>query len=261
MTASVESTPVRCAAEHSGQIQRIVLDRPRGNVLDLEMIGAIRARLRALAAEPGPLKLVVFEGAGEHFSFGASVPEHLPGKVGELLPAFHGLFRDLEALSAPTAAVVRGQCLGGAFELALWCGMVFAEPSSRLGVPETRLGVFPPMAAIALPWRTTGARATQLILAGDTLNAQGAAAWGLIDRCTHDVEADLQRWFRETLADKSAVALRAAWGASRRHLAAALASDVPVLEKQYLDDLMSRRDPVEGLTAFLERRPPVWSHQ
>jgi cyclohexa-1,5-dienecarbonyl-CoA hydratase len=260
MNASAATTPIRCAAERSGQIQRILLDRPKGNVLDLEMICAVRAHLQQLAKDPGPLKLVVFEGAGEHFSFGASVQEHLPGKVGELLPAFHGLFRDLEALSAPTAAVVRGQCLGGAFELALWCGMVFAEPSARFGVPETRLGVFPPVAAIALPWRTTGARATQLIVAGDTFDAQGAAAWGLIDRCVHDVEAELERWFQETLADKSAVALRAAWRASRRFLAAALSNDLPVLEKQYLEDLMAHRDPIEGLKAFLERRPPAWSN-
>jgi cyclohexa-1,5-dienecarbonyl-CoA hydratase len=260
MSTAVATMPIRCASERSGEIQRILLDRPKGNVLDLAMISAIRSRLRELAENPGPLKLVVFEGAGDHFSFGASVQEHLPEKVRELLPAFHGLFRDLEALSAPTAAVVRGQCLGGAFELAIWCGQVFAEPSARFGVPEIRLGVFPPVAAIALPWRLTGSRATQMILSGDTFGAQGAAAWGLIDGCNHDAEALLQTWFQEHLADKSAVALRAAWRASRRLLAVALADDLPVLEKQYLEDLMSRRDPVEGLRAFLERRPPVWSN-
>ncbi len=258
MTTAV--SPIRCLAERSGEIQRIVLDRPKANVLDLEMLSAIRERLRQLAENPGPLKLVVFEGAGENFSFGASIQEHLPDKVAEMLPAFHGLFRDLESLGAPTAAVVRGQCLGGAFELALWCGMVFGEASARFGVPETRLGVFPPVAAIALPWRVTGARATQLIVSGDTFDAQGAAAWGLIDGCNHDPEAALQRWFDERLAGKSAVALRAAWRASRRFLAAALANDLPVLEAQYLKDLMSHRDPVEGLTAFLERRQPVWSN-
>ena len=157
MTESTVTSPIRCGAERSGEIQRIVLDRPKANVLDLEMITAIRARLVELAKDPGPLKLLVFEGAGEHFSFGASVQEHLPDRVGKLLPAFHGLFRDLEALGTPTAAVVRGQCLGGAFELALWCGVVFGEASARFGVPETRLGVFPPVAAIALPWRVTGA--------------------------------------------------------------------------------------------------------
>lgn len=260
MTEAVATSPIRCGAERGGEIQRIVLDRPKANVLDREMIGAIRARLVELAKDPGPLKLLVFEGAGAHFSFGASVQEHMPDRVGELLPAFHGMFRDLEALGTPTAAVVRGQCLGGAFELALWCGMVFGEASARFGVPETRLGVFPPVAAIVLPWRVTGARATQLIVSGDTFDAQGAAAWGLIDGCNHDAEAALQRWYGERLADKSAVAVRAAWRASRRLLAASLDDDLPVLESQYLKDLMSHRDPVEGLTAFLERRPPVWSH-
>lgn len=260
MTTLATTAPIRCAPQRGGEIQRIVLDRPRGNVLDLEMISAIRARLRELTASPGPMKLVVFEGAGDHFSFGASVPEHLPGRVEELLPAFHGLFRDLEAVETPSAAVVRGQCLGGAFELALWCGMIFGERSARFGVPETRLGVFPPLAAIALPWRVSGARATQLILSGDTLDAPAAAVRGLIDRCDEDAEVALQEWFDGEIAPKSAVALRAAWRASRRPLASALANDLPALEKQYLEDLMSHRDPIEGLKAFLERRPPVWSN-
>jgi len=252
--------PIRETEERSGEIRRIALDRPKGNVLDLEMIGALRACVRRLAPERGPLKLVIFEGAGAHFSFGASVEEHLPEKVGRLLPEFHAFFRDLEALGVPTAAVVRGQCLGGAFELALWCGLVAAEPSAKLGVPEARLGVFPPVAALALPWRTSGARATQLIVGGDTLDAAQAVAWGLIDACDPDPDGWVRRWFDERLAPKSAVAVRAAWRASRRLLAAALTDHLPALESQYLTDLMAHRDPVEGLTAFLERRPAAWSH-
>ena len=138
--------------------------------------------------------------------------------------------------------------------------MVFAEPSARFGVPETRLGVFPPVAAIALPWRVSGARSTQLMLSGETLEAREAAASGLVDSCTDEPEAALQRWFDDQLAGKSAVALRAAWRASRRLLARWLAEELPALETQYLKDLMAHRDPVEGLTAFLERRPAVWSH-
>jgi cyclohexa-1,5-dienecarbonyl-CoA hydratase len=252
------NAPIRYSAERSGQLQRIVLDRPKGNVLDLEMLAAVRARISEIAADPGPLKLLVFEGAGDHFSFGASVDEHLPKSVGRLLPEFHGLFRDLEALSVPTASIVRGQCLGGAFELALWCGVIFCEPSARLGLPEIRLGVFPPLAAIALPWRVSGSKATQLILSGEVYEARGAAEWGLIDRCVTDAEAALQAWFDERLAGKSAVAVRAAWRASRRPIARALALDLPELERQYLEDLMAHGDPVEGLTAFLERRQPVW---
>lgn len=253
------TAPIRCDSECSGQIQRIVLDRPKANILDLEMIAAIRGRLAELSCEPGSLKLLVFEGKGEHFSFGASVDEHLPERVGQLLPAFHGLFRDLERLGVPTAALVRGQCLGGAFELALWCGLVVCEPSARFGVPEIRLGVFPPVAAIALPWRVSGARATQIILSGDSCDGQSAVMSGLADRCADDAAEALRQWFDERLAGKSAVAVRAAWRASRRPLERALAVELPELERLYLGDLMTHRDPVEGLTAFLERRQPVWS--
>ena len=260
MSTAVRASPIRREAQREGEMQRVVLDRPKGNVLDLEMIGALRRSLAELAADPGPAKLLVFEGAGAHFSFGASVPEHLPGKVGELLPAFHGLFRDIEALGIPTAAVVRGQCLGGGCELALWCGKVFADATSRLGVPEARLGVFPPVAAIAMPWRVSGAKSTDLILSGDVLEAPAAAALGLVDACVPDAEAALQAWFDANLASKSAVAVRAAWRASRLPMADALQQTLPRLEKLYLEELMAHRDPTEGLEAFLARRPAAWTN-
>jgi cyclohexa-1,5-dienecarbonyl-CoA hydratase len=255
------TSPIRCTTEHSGQLERIVLDRPKANILDCEMLAAIRERIARLAEAPGASKLLVFEGAGGNFSFGASVEEHLPDRVTGLLRQFHRLFLDLERLSIPTAAVVRGQCLGGGFELALWCGYVVCEPSARFGVPETKLGVFPPMAALALPWRVTGARSTQMILSGESLAGEEAARCGIADLCTDDAEAALQEWFRMRLAPKSAVALRAAWRASRRLLADSLKNDIWSLEKYYLTDLMSHQDPVEGLSAFLEHRPPVWTHQ
>jgi cyclohexa-1,5-dienecarbonyl-CoA hydratase len=255
------TSPIRCTTEHSGELERIVLDRPKGNILDCEMLSAIRARIEGLARAPGPIKLLVFEGAGDNFSFGASVEEHLPDRVAEMLGQFHRFFLDLERLSVPTAAVVRGQCLGGGFELALWCGYVLCEPSARFGVPETKLGVFPPIAALALPWRMTGARSTQMILSGESLEGEEATRCGIVDICTEDAERALQDLFATKLAGKSAVALRAAYRASRRLLADSLKNDIWSLEKFYLTDLMSHRDPVEGLSAFLEHRKPVWTHQ
>jgi cyclohexa-1,5-dienecarbonyl-CoA hydratase len=255
------SSPVRFSTERSGQIERIVLDRPPGNVLDLETLATIREGIEHIADEPGSCKLVVFEGAGRNFSFGASVAEHLPDKVGTLLPAFHRLFFDLERLSIPTAAVVRGQCLGGGFELALWCGVVFCDPTTRFGVPEIKLGVFPPIASIVLPWRVSGARSTQMILSGESMEGMAAAHLGLADWCSEDPEADLQKWFTANLEQKSAVAVRTAWRASRRLLADSLRNDLTSLESLYLKDLMSHVDPVEGISAFVERRPPVWRNQ
>lgn len=255
------TAPVRTSSEQAGQIERIVLDRPKANVLDQEMVAAIGERVDRLAAAPGALKLLVFEGEGAHFSFGASVEEHLPEHIGQVLPGFHLLFRRLEALGVPTAAVVRGQCLGGGFELAVWCGMVFCDPSSRFGVPEIKLGVFPPVAAVALPWRMPGARSVQLILSGESIPGEEAARCGVADRCSADPEAALQEWFAAGPARLSAVAVRAAWRAARLPLAEALKSSVAHLERLYLEDLMSHRDPVEGIRAFLERRSPQWENR
>jgi cyclohexa-1,5-dienecarbonyl-CoA hydratase len=255
------SSPVRFSTERSGQIERIILDRPNGNVLDLEMLAAIRERIEHISADPGTCKLLVFEGAGRHFSFGASVEEHLPDKVGRLLPAFHELFWDLERLSIPTAAVVRGQCLGGGFELALWCGVLFCDATARFAVPEIKLGVFPPIAAIGLPWRVSGARSTQMILSGEPIDGMSAAHLGIADWCCEDPEDRLQSWFTQNLEERSSIAVRTAWRASRWLLADALRNDLTSLESLYLKDLMSHVDPVEGISAFVERRPPVWRNQ
>jgi len=203
----------------------------------------------------------VIEGAGRHFSFGASVAEHLPGQVRGMITGFHAFFLELEKLGVPTAAVVRGQCLGGGFELATWCGMVFADPSARLAVPEVKLGVFPPIAALALGWRTSGSNATRLVTTGQTVKADEALRLGVVDDVSDDPEAALQAWIETAIVPLSAVGLRFAWRAARRPVARALAEDLPALEALYLDDLMACSDPVEGLTAFLEKRAPQWSHQ
>ena len=153
------------------------------------------------------------------------------------------------------------ECLGAGFELALWCGYVVCEPSARLGVTETEIGVFPPVAALALPWRVTGARSTRMILSGESLSGEEATACGIADRCAADAEGALQEWFRLALEGKSAVAVRAAWRASRRLLTDSLKNCIWPLEKFYLTELTSHSDPLEGLSASLESRPPVWTNQ
>ena len=75
------SSPIRPESLHDGAVERIWLARPKANVLDTAMVLAIRAHLATLGGRAG-LKLVIFEGEGSHFSFGASVEEHLPERVG-----------------------------------------------------------------------------------------------------------------------------------------------------------------------------------
>ncbi|MDP2316426.1 MAG: enoyl-CoA hydratase/isomerase family protein [Pseudomonadota bacterium] len=253
-------TPLRATTERDGQLVRLLLDRPKANVLDAELVGALRDAIRSLDRD-GPIKLLVFEGAGSHFSFGASVPEHLPGQVRGMLAAFHALFREIEAVGVPTAAIVRGQCLGGGFELATACGHVVCDPTARFALPEITLGVFPPVAAATLSWRVPGAVVTRLVLSGEVVPGPEAVRIGLADACADDAEVAMQAWFDRVLAPRSAVALRFAWRAARRPMTRLLTDELAAVEALYLDELMACRDPVIGLDAFLAKTPPTWEHR
>lgn len=240
-----------------GTVLHILLNQPKGNVLEAAMIEAILGALDGVTRET---RLIVFEGAGKHFCFGASVEEHRAPQAQAMLTAFHGMFRKLAELAVPTCAVVRGQCLGGGLELASWCSWIVATPDARLGQPEIQLAVFPPMASILLPWRAGGQVALDLCVSGRSLTAEEALAAGLINAVTEQPQV----WWEELagrLSKTSASSLRFAERAVRRALVRQLERDIPELERLYMDELMKTRDANEGIAAFLERRTPDWAHE
>ncbi len=157
--------------QHERQVVRLTLNAPKGNVLDTEMMGQLQATLASLAVEP-QVKLIVFTGSGDHFSFGASVPEHTKELAPQMLKQFHGLFRALVRLAIPTGALVSGQCLGGGLELALGCNFLFVDKSARLGQPEIKLGVFAPPASVIMPLRIGQTRADNLLLTGVSITGE-----------------------------------------------------------------------------------------
>jgi cyclohexa-1,5-dienecarbonyl-CoA hydratase len=164
---------------------------------------------------------------------------------------------------APTAAVVRGRCLGGGFELALACDLIFAADNATFGLPEVALGVFPPAAAALLPPRVGAARATVTILSGAAVPAAEWLAAGLVTAVAPDAEltSAVDRWFETHLAPKSASALRHAARAARAALRRDVATLLPELERLYLNEVMRTKDAREGIAAFLEKRSPRWSDQ
>ena len=259
MSASdVRGPCLRQETRHDGAWVRLVLDRPKANVVSKEMMIALRDAIAGLPAS-GPLKLVTLEGAGSHFSFGASVPEHLPDQIGQVLPLFHEVVRDLLNVPAVTAAVVRGQCLGGGFELVLACDLVFAADDAQMGVPEITLGVFPPIAAALLPARVGVARSTRAVVTGAAVPATDWHTAGLIEAVTPTdmLDETVEHWFQTHLVPKSAAALRFAVVAARGPIREA-ATALPELERLYLGPLMRTHDAAEGVRAFLEKRAPAW---
>jgi cyclohexa-1,5-dienecarbonyl-CoA hydratase len=253
------AAPVRVAFNPARTRAAFTLYDVKGNCLTLAMVQALRAALEPLAENPH-LKLVTIEGEGADFSFGASIPEHAPDRIREVLPAMHQLLRDLLDVPAVTAAVVRGRCLGGGLELALACDFLFAADDAVLGLPEIDLGVFPPAAAALLPWKVGASRASRAILTGALLSAHEWRQMGLIELTApaSGLSAAVDAWFDAKLAPKSAIALQYASLAARACVAGHFNEEISGLERLYLDDLMRTADAAEGIAAFIEKRAPKW---
>lgn len=253
---------VRIVQEAGGGWRRVVLDAPPGHVLTLEVVRELIAAVDDAQGARG-LRWLTVEGAGGQFSYGASIPEHLPALVRDLLPTVHALFRSLLAFPAPTAALVAGRCLGGGFELALCCDDIIATAAASFGLPEIRLGAFPPAGAALLPVRVGASRASRAILTGDS---QPAAYWhdaGLVSVVPESLtlEAAARGWFEHHLAAHSAPALSHAALAAREVWRPAVERAILAAESRYLDELVTTHDASEGVRAWMEKRPPVWRHE
>ncbi len=254
--------PVLLERSYDSQVVRLTLNAPKGNVLDRVMMEALQQHLESLSMRP-EVKLLMLTGAGKHFSFGASVQEHLPEQVGRMLSQFHRLFYTLMELAIPTAALVSGHCLGGGMELALMCDFLFADTTVRMGQPEINLGVFPPPASLLLPLKIGLTRAEDLLLTGRTITAEEGQQMGLFTAVFNNRqtrEQDVEQWIQTNILPKSASSLRHGVRAARWLLHQTLQKELPNLEKYYLETLMSTNDAREGLVAFLEHRQPKWSN-
>ncbi len=240
-----------------GRILRLRLDAPPGNVIDHALVKALRLALRGPGASP-KLRALLLVAGGKDFSFGASIPDHLPERVGPFLREFHQLFRDLIELSLPLVAAVRGRCLGGGLELAAFAQRLVAAPDAVLGQPEIELAVFAPVASLILPWRVRGGTSDDLLLTGRHVAAAEAKAIGLVDEVADDPEAAALAWIRAHLLAKSASSLRFAASAARVRFHRAIVELLDHVERLYLGDLMHTKDAVEGVRAFLEKRPPSY---
>lgn len=251
---------MKARLEIDGRVARVILAAPKANVLDREMIEGLESLFAQLAPRRD-LCAIVIGADGPHFSFGASIEEHLPEQIGNALPRLHRLLRTVASAPAPTIAAVRGQCLGGALELVLACDLIVAEKSAQLGVPEIKLAVFPPAAAALLPVRIGAAKASLLSLTGRSWDGDDAKQAGLVARvaATGALDNELCSFLESDFVSRSPAALRHAAHAARLPIVRALEEDLPTLEQHYLQELMREPDAVEGIRAFLEKREPHWS--
>ena len=252
--------PLKVWVEREGALLRLRLARPKANILDAAMIHALERAFAEHAGNSG-MRAVLIDHEGPHFSFGASVEEHLPDQCAAMLKDLHALVLRMLEWPAPILVAARGQCLGGGLELACAGNFLFAAPEAQFGQPEMKLAVFAPAASCLLPPRIGQLRAEDLLFSGRSIDAPTALAWGLINELAEDPAAAALAYFDANLAGKSASSLGYALKAARAPLIAKLRSRLAEVETLYLEGLMNTRDAVEGLQAFLDKRTPKWEHK
>ncbi len=172
---------------------------------------------------------------------------------------FPALFRLIGELGKPTLCAANGHVLAGALGLALACDLIVASEEAGFGTPEINVGVFPFM-IMALIYRNVGRKQTnEMLLLGERMTAEQAHAAGIVNRVVPagDFEAAVSDWAAK-LAAKSPLMMRLGKDAMFRQM------DMPFLDAlDYLHHnltlALSTDDVVEGVTAFFEKRDPVWS--
>jgi cyclohexa-1,5-dienecarbonyl-CoA hydratase len=254
------TSPLKVWIERDGHLLRLRLNRPKANIIDAEMITALDAALSEHADNAG-LTAILLDAEGPHFSFGASVEEHLPEQCADMLKTLHALIRRMVDYPVPILVAINGQCLGGGLEVALAGHLLFAAPEASLGQPEIKIGVFAPAASCLLPERIGQAQAEDLLYSGRSISGITAAAINLLNETAADPEAAALAWFDKHLADKSASSLRRAVKAARAGFAERVSAKLETVERLYTDELMTTRDALEGLTAFIDKRPAKWEHR
>lgn len=252
-------SPLRQALERDGALLRLTLARPKANIVDAQMLAALSAALREYRGHSG-LRGVLLDSEGPHFSFGASVEEHVRERCAEMLASLHALVIEMVEYPAPILVAVRGQCLGGGLEVAMAGGPIFASRDAQFGQPEMRLGVFAPAASVLLPYRVNQPAAEDLLFSGRSIGADEAKAIGLVLQVGDDPAAAAFAYFDEHLAPKSASSLALAVAAARGPMMRDVRNRLAEVERLYLDRLMQTRDANEGLAAFLAKRKPEWEH-
>ena len=252
-------SPLKSWLDRDGSLLRLRLASPKANLVDAAMIAALDSALTEHASNPD-IACVLLDAEGPHFSFGASVEEHLPEQCADMLSSLHGLIIKMLEYPVPILAAVQGQCLGGGMEVVCGASQIFAADNAVFGQPEIKLAVFAPAASCLLPERIGQANAEDLLFSGRSISADEAFRIGLVQGVDEEPEQAALLWFDKYLSSLSASSLRYAVRAARLQSLDRIKEKIAQVEKLYIEELMNTHDALEGLTAFVEKRQANWKN-
>ncbi|WP_051340950.1 enoyl-CoA hydratase-related protein [Azospirillum halopraeferens] len=255
-----DDAPVIVRPVGEGVVQ-VTLNRPEAlNALSPALIDALAAALARLDADAA-VRVLLLAGAGRHFCAGADVRAlaAMPAEQA-VRTGFAGCCEALAAVTKPVVAAVHGHCLGGGCELVEMCDVVIAADTAVFGHPEVRLGTMPGAGGTQrLPRAVGRARALDLLLTGRLMDAAEAERAGLVSRVV-----PAERLLPEALAAAAGIAALSAPVAAMIKAAVRAADDMPLaaglaVERGLFHRTLTLDDAREGMAAFLEKRPPVFT--
>jgi len=247
--------------DNTDAVARITLDRPKFNMMNIEMMDELNGLFEALLRDDD-LKCVVFYAAGKHFCTGVEVADHKPDKVGDMIATFNRIFELTEQIEVPIIASVQGYCLGGGMELAIACDVIVAAEGAQFGQPEIKVGFFPPYAAMRLPQLVGPARAIEICTTGKFYGATDARRMGLVGYVSEDDRlGETTAEIVKEIQTNSSLIIRLNKRAVRQHLGLAFEPALAGVSDLFLNTLMKTEDTLEGIASYEEKRKPVWKNR
>jgi len=249
--------------EREGRVGVVLMNRPKQlNALSGELMGALVSDLQAFDVDP-EIRSIVLGGGERAFAAGADVTELAAGTPVSLYESRRiDAWDSIRDLRTPVVAAVSGYCLGGGCELAMLCDMIVASETARFGQPEINLGVMPGAGGTQRLTRAVGkAVAMDMILTGRMLSAREALDFGLVARVVAR-----EAWLAEAkrvaaeIAAKGPISTRLAKEAVDKAFEMPLAAGID-FERRAFYLARASEDATEGLTAFVEKRPPEFKGQ
>lgn len=177
--------------EVTDRVAHIRINRPKAmNAIHPGMMRDFKALIRELDEDP-QISVIVLSGVGEHFGAGYDLKFKWSEHYGRSVLGQRRMLQDCVDFeyapwdcSKPVIAMVRGYCLAGSCELAMMCCVTIASDNAKFGEPEVRFSTSPP--AVIMPWIVGLKKARELLYTGDTIDAEQALQWGMVNRVVPD---------------------------------------------------------------------------
>ncbi|MFJ5934216.1 enoyl-CoA hydratase [Streptomyces sp. NPDC093071] len=248
--------------ERKDRVALVTLNRPEAlNALNLRVMEEVVAAFEELDRDPG-VGCVVLTGSERAFAAGADIKEMRPRSYMDMyLSDWFTAWDRLGQVRTPTVAAVAGYALGGGCELAMLCDVLLAADTAVFGQPEIKLGVIPGIGGSQRLTRAVGkAKAMELCLTGRTMDAAEAERAGLVSRIVPADELLAEAWeVAGTVAAMSKPVAMMAKESVNRAFETTLAEGVR-FERRLFHAVFATEDQKEGMSAFVEKRPPGFVH-